>query len=157
MVSRVAGEQQQGPLAVGDLFLGKYEILEQLGQGGNACVYRARHRYLQHQVAIKVLFRDKGVSQEMLHRGIVEAQIQHKVAHPGITAAEDIGITDDGLLYIVMELMAGRPLRDVFIELGRLYVHEVLRLGAHIADALQAAHDLGVVHRDLKPDNVFIT
>jgi serine/threonine protein kinase len=61
----------------------------------------------------------------------VEAQIQHKVAHPGITAAEDIGITDDGLLYIVMELMPGRSLRDVFIELGRLYVHEVLRLGAY--------------------------
>ncbi len=157
MVWLVPTEPDQGPLTIGDMFLGKYEIVGFVGQGGNACVYHARHRYLGHHVAIKTLFRDTGVSKEMLRRGIMEAQIQHKLDHRGIVAVEDVGITENGILYIVMDLLSGSSLRDVLGCLGKLEPHESLWLGVRIADALQAAHGEGVVHRDVKPENIFIT
>lgn len=146
-----------GPLQVGQIFIWQYEILQLLGSGGHAFVYRARHRFLGHMVAIKVLHRAAGVSLEMLRRGQAEAQIEFQLKHPGIVSVLDGGIDNDGLLYIVMELLQGRSMRDALIELGKLQVIEVLRLGAKVARAIEVAHRAGVVHRDLKPENLFFT
>jgi serine/threonine-protein kinase len=147
----------QGPLKIGQVFIWQYEILQLLGSGGHAFVYRARHRFLGHMVAIKVLHRAKGVSLEMLRRGQAEAQIEFQLKHPGIVSVLDGGIDNDGLLYIVMELLQGRSMRDALIELGKLHVVEVLRLGEKVARAIDVAHRAGVVHRDLKPENLFFT
>jgi eukaryotic-like serine/threonine-protein kinase len=147
----------QGPLQVGQVFIWQYEILQLIGSGGHAFVYRARHRFLGHLVAIKVLHRAAGVSLEMLRRGQAEAQIEFQLKHPGIVSVLDAGIDNDGLLYIVMELLQGRSMRDALIELGKLQILEVLRLGAKVARAIEAAHRAGVVHRDLKPENLFFT
>lgn len=146
-----------GPLQVGQVFIWQYEILQLLGSGGHAFVYRARHRFLGHMVAIKVLHRAAGVSLEMLRRGQAEAQIEFQLKHPGIVSVLDGGIDSDGLLYIVMELLQGRSMRDALIELGKLQVIEVLKLGAKVARAIEVAHRAGVVHRDLKPENLFFT
>jgi serine/threonine protein kinase len=147
----------QGPLQIGQVFIWQYEILQLLGTGGHAFVYRARHRFLGHMVAIKVLHRAAGVSLEMLRRGQAEAQIEFQLKHPGIVSVLDGGIDSDGLLYIVMELLQGRSMRDALIELGKLQVIEVLKLGAKVARAIEVAHRAGVVHRDLKPENLFFT
>lgn len=147
----------QGPLHVSQVFIWQYEILQLIGSGGHAFVYKARHRFLGHLVAIKVLHRAAGVSLEMLRRGQAEAQIEFQLKHPGIVSVLDAGIDNDGLLYIVMELLQGRSMRDALIELGKLHVLEVLRMGAKVARAIEAAHRAGVVHRDLKPENLFFT
>jgi serine/threonine-protein kinase len=147
----------QGPLQVGQVFIWQYEILQLIGSGGHAFVYRARHRFLGHMVAIKVLHRAAGVSLEMLRRGQAEAQIEFQLKHPGIVSVLDAGIDNDGLLYIVMELLQGRSMRDALIELGKLETAEVLTLGLKVASAMDVAHRAGVVHRDLKPENLFFT
>jgi len=150
-------DKREGPLRIGQIFMDKYEVVSLIGQGGHAFVYEARHRFMRHLVALKILHRDGGVSEDMLRRGQLEAQVQKRVQHEGIVAVDDAGITPDRQLYIVMERLFGRSLRDALLELGRLAIEEVLNLGAQIADGLQAAHEHGVIHRDVKPDNVFLT
>ncbi len=152
----MAEETQDGPLKIGEIFRSSYEIRALIGRGGHAWVYHACHRFIGRHVAIKILHRVGGVSKDMLRRGQAEAQIQHKLDHPNIVKVDDAGVTDDGLLYIIMELLRGRPIRDALQEYGHLEVEEVLRFGAQVTDAMQVAHDGGVIHRDLKPENVFL-
>jgi serine/threonine protein kinase len=147
----------QGPLAIGAVFLGKYEIRSLIGRGGHACVYHAVNSFMGRHVAIKVLHRPGGVEREALRRGQAEAQLLNRLRHPNIVEVSDAGMTDDGLLYIVMELLEGRSLREVLNEHGALSVEEALGIAGEIAEGLQAAHATGAIHRDLKPENVFVT
>jgi eukaryotic-like serine/threonine-protein kinase len=156
-LSPATDEDDEGPLKTGQTFISKYEILERIGRGGYAFVYEARHRFMGHHVAIKVLHRAGGVSQHVLRRGQAEAQIQKGLRHPNIVEIDDAGLSDDGQLYIVMERLRGRLWRDALTEYGRFEVEEVLHLAAQLADGVHAAHERGVVHRDLKPDNAFLT
>jgi serine/threonine protein kinase len=151
------GAAGQGPLQIGQTFIWQYEILGLIGSGGHAFVYRARHRFLGHLVAIKVLHRAAGVDEQMLRRGQAEAQIEFQLKHPGIVTVHDAGLDSGGLLYIVMELLHGRSVGEALKELGRLHVVEVLTFGMKVALAMAVAHDAGVVHRDLKPENLFFT
>jgi serine/threonine protein kinase len=146
-----------GPLQIGDVFLGKYAIRALIGRGAFACVYHAVHSFTGRHVAIKVLYRQGGVSREVLKRGQAEAQIMSALRHQNITEVLDADRTKDGLLYIVMELLEGRNLRDVLNDVRSLAVEEVLQLGAQLAEGAYAAHIAGAIHRDLKPENVFIT
>lgn len=146
-----------GPLAIGSAFLGKYDILSLIGRGGHACVYHAVNSFMGRHVAIKVLHRPGGVEREALRRGQAEAQLLNRLRHPNIVEVIDAGMTDDGLLYIVMELLEGRSLREVLNEHGALSVEEALGVAEEIAVGLQAAHETGAIHRDLKPENVFVT
>jgi serine/threonine protein kinase len=146
-----------GPLEIGALFLGKYEVLALIGRGGHACVYHAVNSFMGRHVAIKVLHRPGGIDRDALRRGQAEAQILNRLRHPNIVEVSDAGLTEDGLLYIVMELLEGRSLREVLNQHGSLDVHEVLALATEIAEGLHAAHVTGAIHRDLKPENVFVT
>ena len=146
-----------GPLAIGSAFLGKYQIVSLIGRGGHACVYHAVNSFMGRHVAIKVLHRPGGVEREALLRGQAEAQLLNRLRHPNIVEVSDAGMTDDGLLYIVMELLEGRSLREVLNEHGALSVEEALGIAEEIATGLQAAHATGAIHRDLKPENVFVT
>jgi serine/threonine protein kinase len=150
-------ELDEGPLSVGQLFLNKYEVIRLLGRGGYAFVYEAQHRFMEHRVAIKVLHRQGGVSRETMARGQVEARILQRAKHPNVVQIDDAGMTDEGQLYMIMELLEGRTLQAALFELGRLEVEEVLRLTIQLARGMHAAHQLGAVHRDLKPANVFLT
>ena len=149
-------EGGDGPLRLGQTFLEKYAIKAPLGRGGHAWVYHAHDGFMGTHVAIKVLHRPGGVTADMLRRGQAEAQIMNRLQHPHITKVIDAGVSPDGQLYIVMELLRGRSLRAVLAEHGRLEVHEVLELASQIAEGAHAAHLGGAIHRDLKPENVFV-
>ena len=134
--------------------LAHFEVLEKLGEGGMGVVYRARDTRLQRSVALKVLpaefARDEGRRQRFLR----EARAAAAVSHPGIATIHDVGEAD-GTVFIAMELVEGQTLR-AHQEGGPRPLEEVLAHAIQIAEALERAHAAGVVHRDLKPDNVVV-
>lgn len=146
---------KQGPLHVGDRFL-KYTIRALLGTGGHAWVYHGHDEFLDVEVAIKILHRPGGVTADMLRRGQAEAKLLYRLKHHNIVNVLDAGITSEGLLYIVMELLEGETLRRVFLKKGRLPMDEALALFGEIAEGVEAAHAFGAIHRDLKPENIFV-
>ncbi|MBC7973978.1 MAG: serine/threonine protein kinase, partial [Myxococcales bacterium] len=143
-----------GTLPAGTV-LGGYRILGELSSGGMGTVVRAEHLLLGRQAAVKLLRRDLTANPELVQRFVNEAKAVTASKHPGIVEVYDFGYTPDGDAFIVMELLEGEPLGQ---RLARLAMSEpealVIALG--IASALKAAHKVGVIHRDLKPDNVFL-
>ena len=132
--------------------LGHYHVLSKIGEGGMGVVYRARDEVLHRDVALKVVTRSAGLaSQNLLH----EARASSALNHPNICTIYEVGETS-GELYIVMELVDGKPLASLIGDTG-LAIESVLRYGAQIANALGRAHDHGIIHRDLKSPNIVIT
>ncbi|HEY0467715.1 MAG TPA: serine/threonine-protein kinase, partial [Polyangiaceae bacterium] len=149
--------EQPGPLQIGARFLDKYEIRGQLGRGGQAFVYHGQHLFTGREVAIKIVHSARGMTSEMLERGKAEARALGKLDHPNIVVMHDAGVTDDGLFYIVMELLRGRTLRAALTAHGRFGIEEVLQLSIQSAEAVQVAHEFELIHRDLTPDNIYLT
>ncbi len=135
--------------------LGRYRILEPIGSGGMAMVYRGEHILLRHQVAIKVLHPHYLSDHAMRRRFLHEARIIASLRHPGVVEVFDVGTAGDGRVYVTMELLRGEPL-SARLRRGPLPERTAMFFGRQLASALAAAHDHGVVHRDLKPDNVFL-
>jgi serine/threonine protein kinase len=142
------------PLASGTK-LGPYEIVAPLGAGGMGEVYRARDTRLDRDVAIKVLSGHFVSDPNLKERFEREARTISQLSHPNICALYDVG-SQDGIDYLVMECLEGESLADRLIR-GPLTLEEVLRYGAQVADALDKAHQQGVIHRDLKPGNIMLT
>ena len=142
------------PLARGAR-IGSYEVVDLLGVGGMGEVYRAHDTKLARSVAIKVLNVDTGASGAAVRRFEQEARNASALNHPGIVTIHDIG-RSDGQFYIVMELIDGVTLRHL-LRRGLPSLKKVLQMGSQLADALAKAHDAGVVHCDLKPENVMVT
>src|SRR6201987_4958774 len=134
--------------------LGPYEIVAQAGAGGMGEVYRARDSRLNREVAIKVLPDHLSSSPELRERFEREARAISQLSHPHICVLYDIG-QHDGSDYLVLEYLEGETL-GARLRRGPLPTEQVLRYGAQIADALDKAHRCGVVHRDLKPDNIMV-
>jgi serine/threonine protein kinase len=135
--------------------LGNYRVLEQLGQGGMGVVYVGRHEALGHKVVVKVLRPEMSRDAEMVQRFFNEAQAAAAIRNPGIVQVFDFGTTPDGRAYITMELLEGETLTER-LKQRQLDATECCRIGRQIANALQAAHGVGITHRDLKPDNLFL-
>ena len=135
--------------------LGPYELLATIGAGGMGEVYRARDVRLNRDVAVKVLPLSFAADQERLRRFTLEAQSAGALNHPNILAIYDIG-THEGLPYIVSELLEGETLRKR-LEGGKLTVTKAIDYARQIASGLAAAHSRMITHRDIKPDNLFIT
>jgi len=135
--------------------LGPYEITGTLGAGGMGEVYRARDTRLGREVAVKVLPAEVTSDPDRLHRFEQEGRAAAALNHSNILALYDVG-TDAGVSYMVTELLDGRTLRRVF-EDEKLATSRAIDLAAQIADGLAAAHARGVVHRDVKPENLFVT
>jgi serine/threonine-protein kinase len=141
--------------AVGDVIAEKYCLEYLLGEGGQAWVWKARHLSLDTFVALKVL---RGTNDSPQTRRLwQEARAAASLGHPAIVRVFDIGEAATGDPFLVMELLQGDNLADRLVERGRLSPVEAVRLLLPIADALAAAHAKGLVHRDLKPDNVFLS
>jgi eukaryotic-like serine/threonine-protein kinase len=135
--------------------LGPYEIVAPLGAGGMGEVYRAHDPRLHRDVAIKVLPDHLSQNPELRERFEREARAISQLSHPHICVLHDIG-KQDGADFLVLEYLEGETLGSR-LRRGPLPPDQVLKYGAQIADALDKAHRRGVVHRDLKPDNVMLT
>ena len=149
---------QQHPLSDEDLppgsQAGEYVIERKIGEGGMGAVYGAKHPVIGKRAAIKVIKRELSASAEGVDRFVREAQAVNTIGHPNIVDVFGFGMLPDGRSFFVMEWLEGESLRD---RIQRpLAFAQVLEVLESIATALQAAHDAGVVHRDLKPDNVFL-
>src|SRR4030095_6740023 len=134
--------------------LAHYTILEEIGTGGMGMVYRARDTRLDRQCAIKVLTTQFACDAEALERFRREARLASSLNHPHICTIHDFG-EEAGHFYIVMELLEGQTLRSL-MHSGPLEMDRALELAIQVADALDAAHDRGVLHRDVKPANIFV-
>src|SRR5579872_2999366 len=135
--------------------LGPYEIHGLIGKGGMGEVYRARDTRLGRTVAIKVLPAEFSAQEERLRRFEQEAQVLGALNHPNLLAIHDVG-SQNGTHFLVSELLEGESLGER-LQQGALPVRKAMDLGVQIAKGLAAAHEKGIVHRDIKPDNIFLT
>jgi ligand-binding sensor domain-containing protein len=135
----------------------KYRIDEKIGSGGYGAVYRATHMSMKCPVAVKVFKPSPGNdSAEALERFQQEAVSACRIHHPNAVAVLDSGTSSDGIAYLVMELLNGRTLaREMSIK-GKLSVQRTARILIPVCDVLSKAHSMGIVHRDIKPDNIFL-
>jgi eukaryotic-like serine/threonine-protein kinase len=135
----------------------RYRLDEVIGRGTTSTVYRARHLELGSWIAIKVLSPAPSILDNAVQdRFRFEAQVLAGLRHPGIVSVLDLGTTEDGLCYIAMELLQGETLAALIERRRRLETPRAMRLLSQIADALAVLHDRGLVHRDVKPANVFV-
>ena len=145
----------QDPL-VGRVVDGRYLVESRIAAGGMATVYRALDRRLDREVALKVMHDNLAVDDEFVYRFVREARAAARLSHPNVVQVFDQG-ADDGILYLAMELLPGRTLRDVLSERGALTPRESVSVLEPVLGALAAAHRAGIVHRDVKPENVILT
>ncbi|MFD0273267.1 protein kinase [Kitasatospora sp. NPDC127111] len=144
---------------VGDVLDGRYELMERLGQGGFGVVWRALDTRMRRQVAVKVISHHGEDQQKAALRFVREACAAGNLSHPHIVTVHDLGEGELGgrqVTYLVMELLSGRTLTAV-LRAGLPDPEQSLRWGREICSALAAAHDAGMVHRDIKPDNIMVT
>ena len=141
----------------GELIGGRYQLEELIGEGGMGGVFRAHDETLQRSVAVKLLFsgdeRDRG---QRVDRFLREARIAAAVQHRNVVQIVDFGSTDGGRPYMVMEYLKGETLAERLARGPAPSVEETVRIVANALSGLAAAHEAGVVHRDMKPENVFL-
>lgn len=141
---------------VGHVLANRYRLVEKVGEGGMAVVYRGKDTVLGRKIAVKILRDQYASDNEFVDRFRLEAQTAASLAHPNVVNTYDVG-TDEGVHYIVMELVDGENLKERIRREGRLGAAEAVSIGTQIARALSAAHRMGLIHRDIKPHNILVT
>lgn len=136
--------------------IGAYRVESTIGSGGMGWVYRARHALSERVVALKVQRSDTQTNARARDRMLREAQILATLTHPGVPRFHEVGLLDDGRPWIAMELVEGMSL-STRLRKGPIEPDDVARIVIDVASVLAAAHDRGLTHRDLKPDNIFLT
>jgi serine/threonine-protein kinase len=138
--------------------IGSYRIVQKIGTGGMGAVYLAEHPVLTgKRVALKVIHHDLVTNGDIVKRFFQEAQAVNRIGHEHIIEIHDFGVTDDGDQFYIMEYLDGRTLAALMAAEPLLEVARAKKIAAQIAAALEAAHAAGVIHRDLKPDNIMLT
>lgn len=153
--ARVRPLEERGAAWVGRLIAGKYLVTRFIAAGGMAEVFEALHEESGRRYAVKLMHANTPVGPEQRQRFRQEAQLVSMIAHPNVVALQDFGTLEDGTDYMVMELLSGRPLSEA-IAAGSLTVPAALEITLQVCEGLAAAHERGVVHRDVKPDNIFL-
>lgn len=136
---------------------GEYVVESKLGEGGYGTVYLAKHPLIGKQVAVKVLAHQFSADRDMVSRFVAEARAVNEIGHRSIIDIFGFGQLDDGRHFYVMELLEGLALDELLKKRGRLTLPEALPLLREVAGALDASHENGIAHRDVKPQNVFVT
>ncbi len=140
---------------IGTLLDGRYEILELIGTGGMANVYKALCHRLNRFDAVKIMHDDTAANEELRRRFHTESKAVAMLSHPNIVSVYDVSHSD-GIEYIVMELVNGITLKDYMKEKGKLSADETVNCSSQIAKALAHAHERGIIHRDIKPQNIML-
>ncbi len=140
----------------GRLLGNRYEIIEQIGNGGMATVYKAKCHVLNRYVAVKILRDEFTTDEEFIKRFNTEAQAVASLTHPNIVSVYDVG-HEGNLYYIVMELIKGRTLKEIIVSEGAPAWKWCVNVAIQIASALETAHKNNIIHRDIKPHNIIIT
>ena len=134
----------------------RYELIEKIGSGGMATVYKARDLVLKRYVAVKILREEYTTDNEFIKRFNTEAESAASLTHPNIVSVYDVG-KEGNLYYIVMELIKGKTLKEIIVEDGRMGWKWSVKIAKQIAQALETAHRNNIIHRDIKPHNIIIT
>ncbi|HSE32775.1 MAG TPA: protein kinase [Pyrinomonadaceae bacterium] len=151
----IALEKTDDPV-LGKTLIGKYRVDEKLSEGGMGAVYKGTHVLMDKTVAIKVLRPSLAADEKIVARFSREARAASRISHPNALAVTDFGEAEDGVVFLVMEFLAGKTLKDVVRDEGPMSVERAVDIMKQVGDALKAAHDQGVVHRDLKSDNIML-
>ena len=146
----------EAPSLIGREIAGRYRVQAKLGEGGMGAVYKAEQMSLKRQVAVKLLRPEVASSQLLLRRFNAEAELVAKLSHPNTVNIYDFGQDSDGTLFIAMEYIDGKSLRDVIHHEAPLPLRRALSIASQVAASLVDAHAHSIVHRDLKPDNVML-
>ena len=141
---------------IGSVVDRRYRLKREIARGGAGAVFEAEHLYTTRPVAIKLLIAEQAGTSESRLRLLLEARALTVARHPGIVLGLDAGETEDGTPYLVMELLEGRTLEGILAVRRRISVADAVYLGLQLCDALAAAHEHEILHRDIKPGNVFI-
>jgi serine/threonine-protein kinase len=156
MGSNAPTERTSDDPLLGCVLQGRYRIKRQLGQGGMGAVYEGEHLLIGNPVAVKVLHAKHAADPAIIERFRREAQATTLIRHHHIVGVLDLGQLDDGSLYLVMEHLDGRDWSSDLSNEGPQPVAKVVHILSQVCDALGAAHEAGIVHRDIKPDNIFL-
>jgi|GEM_PF-253623 serine/threonine-protein kinase len=147
--------ERQGDPLVGQVLAGRYEILSKLGEGGMGSVYAARHLTLGRIDAVKIL-RPDTADADARRRFLREAKLAASINHPNAVVIHDFGQTESGVTFLAMEYIQGQSLTKLLQQEGPFPPRRVVNIIRQVASALDVAHQLGVIHRDLKPDNIMV-
>jgi|GEM_PF-308744 len=154
--TKLSPEADKSDPMIGRVLAGRYRLLEKLGQGGMGAVYKGQHVKMNRLTAIKILTTELASNPEFVARFEREAEMASHINHPNAVAIYDFGEAEDGLVYLAMEFLDGQPLSAIIKREGPLPLERVVYITRQAAEALDAAHQLEIIHRDFKPDNVMI-
>jgi eukaryotic-like serine/threonine-protein kinase len=148
----------RGPF-VGESLAGPYDLVSEIGRGAGGVVFTARHRATGREVAVKAISRDAplGLREELRAQFVREARVLHSLRHPGIVKILGEGTANDGSPYILLEKVEGCTLEDLIASRSRLPHEAVIAIALQVCDALDAVHEAGLVHCDVKPSNILVS
>jgi serine/threonine protein kinase len=146
----------QADANIGTLFADKYRIIEELGRGGMSIVYKGAHEIMKRPVAVKLMQRELSSNPISVRRFQQEAEAAGSLSHPHVITIFDFGVTATAQPYLIMDLVRGTTLSEELKSIGKLPPARALKIFCQICEALEHAHQRGVVHRDLKPSNVML-
>lgn len=141
---------------IGQVLAGKYRIDDKIDEGGMGCVYRATHVLMEKVIAVKVLHPALAADDRVVARFTREAKAASRISHPHAINVTDFGESENGIVYLVMEYLRGRTLKEIVRSGGPMSLERTVEIVRQVGGALEAAHNEGVVHRDLKSDNIML-
>lgn len=148
--------EKVGDSLIGQTIIGKYRIEERLNEGGMGAVYRGTHVLMDKTVAIKVLRPSLAADEKIVARFSREARAASRISHPHALSVTDFGESEDGIVFLVMEYLNGMTLKEAIRQNGPMPLARVVEIVRQVGGALEAAHEQGVVHRDLKSENIML-
>jgi serine/threonine protein kinase len=151
-----AALETTGDPLIGEILAGKYRVEERLSVGGMGAVYRGTHILMDKKVAIKVLRPSLAADEKIVARFSREARAASRISHPHALSVTDFGEAESGVVFLVMEFLSGQTLRELIRQQGPLSLPRVVEIMRQVCGALEAAHAEGVIHRDLKSDNIML-